>query len=526
MPTRCLCIKQLICRSITGVLCCEKGAVSPFIVFVFIGAALATGFAVDTTRMVADKSQLKRATDAAAVAVAREYTLGKEDFAERSVEIARQYVLNNLGMDANLAGAGEGVEVMRGESAAGNITFSVAASFNSATSTSGFAEREIRVESVAEVRVANTEVALAIPNTLSESGAEMAVLRRLGKDFAEELIANSSNTWLSLVPYSQSVNVYDDRHANRVTAWSTNGALNPVELSSLFKTGYTGLADRRIPDRRAKLLCVYRGLNRGENYFWDQPPSGAFQIYYRHDLPENGSPGAPPISWVGPNPDFGEATGVNDTRWMVADKGCPNAALLPLTNDLDEINDRLDEMSARFNVNYAIAMGWAGMALAPEFRGSAGWDIDEDLPQDFDEGKGENQKAIILLVKSTDQLWFDSDAYNAHVGQKIDGGSETGTDVSALITERFRNLCTSFRARNLKFYLIVTGSDEGTEDIASASEFRKVAGAGLRACVDGDENLTYFGGATFQESEALFSNRLSEIVQDLRTAGGFVRLIK
>ena len=60
---------------------------------------------------------------------------------------------------------------------------------------------------------------------------------------------------------------------------------------------------------------------------------------------------------------------MNDTRWMVADRGCPHAALLPLTNDLGKIGDRLDQMSTRFNTNHAIAMGWAG---DPSFRAPMG----------------------------------------------------------------------------------------------------------------------------------------------------------
>jgi hypothetical protein len=507
----------------------QRGGIAPFMVLALTGALMAAAYTVDVTRMASDASQLKRATDAAALAVAREYVRLGDDFAEVRDTLAEDYVRANLGMDAHLKETLDTVTVTEGRNGDGNLTFRIEAGFVSPPTLGGSEARPVTVHSTAELRVAFTEVALALPNTLSEDGANLSALRRIGKEFAENLIGDSDNTWLALVPYSQAVNVYDAGHPGRITDWAISSALRPVELTSLFRLGYKGLHDARIPDRKARLLCMYRGLNRGENYFWDEAPSGRFHIYYRHDLPENGSPGAAAISWVGPNPDFGQANGVEDTRWMVADKGCPSAALLPLTNDLDEIGGRLDQMSTRFNVNYAIAMGWAAMALAPSFRDSGGWGLDGDLPQDFDDGSGERLKVVILLANSTDQRWFDTDSYNAYVGQKIDGDSDLGGGESSVVTQRFANLCSSFRARRLKFYLIVTGNDEAADEngqITSASDFRRIAGAGLQVCAEKESDLTYLSGADFVASESAIKARLETIVRELRQAGGFIRLIE
>ena len=137
-------------------------------------------------------------------------------------------------------------------------------------------------------------------------------MRRLTREFASDVFGTrpDGRTWLALVPYSQSVNVYDAEDSNRILRWATPAALRPVELRSLF-TRYAGLNDRRIPDRRANLLCMYRGLARGQNYFWDQAPSGQFKIHYRHDLPQNGSPGA-----------LRRASVLN--RWQTASNPTPN----------------------------------------------------------------------------------------------------------------------------------------------------------------------------------------------------------
>lgn len=500
---------------------------------VLIGMLMAGGFAVDSMTLNTDTSQLKRATDAAALALGRTHPEYKDDSASQQ-EMAEQYVRANLGLNSAVLDNLGAVSVSMGSSTAGNTTYKVSVTVTNVPLLIGAGNRELTISSTSEVRQMSTEVALAIPNTLSETASNLTVLRRLGKHFAESLIGDSTNTWLALVPYSQSVNVYDAKNTGRIRNWASTAALKPVELTSLFNTGYSGLADNRMPDRISKLLCMYRGLNRGQNYYWDEAPSGQFQIYYRADLPGNDlAYGITPytISWVGPNPMFGAATGVNDTRNLIADRGCPSAPLLPLTNDMSEINERLDAMSTRFNVNYAIAMGWAAMALAPEFRGSAGWNLDDDLPKDFDDGSDERIKAIVFLVNSSGNTddsvnWFDSDGYNAYVSKAIDGADSSNTNTDALITERFTNLCSSFKAHNLKFYLIVTGQDESEDGDTGASKFRTVAGAGLAGCADSSTDLTYLNGVDFVASEGAIQDRLDSIVEELQQQSNFVRLIE
>ncbi|MHC8285487.1 hypothetical protein ACYZUD_01320 [Pseudomonas sp. XS1P51] len=514
----------------------QRGSVYPMMLLVMGGMLLAGGFAVDSVALNSDTSQLKRATDAAALALGRSYSPDEDGSGDQQT-MAQQYVRANLGLNsAVLANLGT-ITVTSGTSSAGNNTFKVSATLTNVPLVLNTGNRDVTISSTSEVRQVSTEVALALPNTTAENSANLAALRRLGKTFAQDLIGDSSNTWLSLVPYSQSVNVYDPNQTGRIRSWAASGALNPVELTSLFQSGYGSLADRRMPDRIANLLCMYRGLDRGENYFWDEAPGGRFKVYYRADLAANGSPGAEPISWIGPNPAFGEANGANDTRYLVADRGCPHAQLLPLTNNQQDISARLDKMTASFNVNFAIAMGWSAMALAPEFRGSSGWALEDDLPKEFDDGTNERIKAIVFLVNSTDMNWFDSDAYNAYVGESIDGSASTpgsasattGSINQALITQRFTSLCNSFRAHNLKFYLIVTGSDESTGDSdssASGSTFRRVAGAGLAACAEQSADLTYLNGADFVASEGAIQARLESIIEELRQQSNFVRLIE
>ncbi|MCS3430169.1 Tad domain-containing protein [Klebsiella sp. BIGb0407] len=523
-------------RSIAQLYRQEEGAGTAFLVLGTMGLLLSGAFVVDTINATGDAAQIKRATDAAAWAIGNQVVVShteNQTFDEQDMaELAYQYVAHNLGMNTKLSSqiTRENVTVVRGEDDGAKQTYTVSVSFNSAPDLLKFNSVMQEILSQAEVRTASLEVALAIPNTLTENGANMAALRRMGNSFAQALVNSNDNAWLSLVPYSQSVNVYDPDHTNRIREWGQPGALNPIELTTLFQAGYGSLADRRMPDRRYNRLCLFRGLDRKDNYFWDEAPGGQFGIYYRHDLPVNSSINYN-ISWVGPNPMFGQAGGVNDTRFLIVDHGCPVAPLLPLSNDLNKISERLSEMTAGFNVNFAIAMGWAAMALAPNFRGEEGWGLPDSLPKDFSEGKSDRVKAIVLLVNSTDMRWFDSDGYNAYNGQAVDGcqGETDGCNDETLITQRFADLCDSFRARDLRFFLIVTGTDDAEDEdgqVPSASAFRRIAGTGLNKCAVKSSDLSYFNGANFVESENKMTERLASIVEELQQQSSFVRLVK
>lgn len=519
----------------------KQRGVSAIVILLFIAGAVAFAFfASDASRMTADATQLKRATDAAAIAS----TLALIENPKVNTQVfAERYVKANLGMDqealspalivttsAVAVGADKGIRV--------------SASFLAEPLLAGAAGEIVEVHSAAVAHLNTVEVALTLPNTLLEADGNIATLQRLGKHFAQELLSRREKTWLALVPYSQSVNVSPDytnptsrtplgpspAHQQRLTSWTTSSALRPVELTSLFRRGYTGLGDRRLPDRRTNLLCIFRGLGPGQNYDWDRPPTGQFKVYYRADLPENGSPGADPVRWLGPNPMFGQATGADDARWMVADRGCPSAPLLPLTDDMRAIEERLSQMSARFNVNYAIAMGWSAMALSPAFRGAAGWNLPDELPKKFLDDDGNSYKAIVLLVNTTGQRWFDSDAYNAWVNTGLENTAMTN-DVT---TRRFSNLCRSLRERKVRFFMIAVGEDgvpnqdlgaEG-ESINAATVFQKIAGSGLAVCAEKDTDLVYLTGKDFKASEDEVKKHLDQILHEIRNKSAHVRLIE
>ena len=517
-------IRSLRYRRSQAIIARQHGSVAPFLALGLAGALMATAFALDSSFLIDNAAQLKRATDAAALAVGNEYVLDNRTSQQELQQLAFSYVHNNLGMDSELAKAitDDAITLTQTESDNEHVRFQVAIDYQPTSTLLNTGAEPVLVQSTAEVFSHPVEIALMLPNTLSEESADISALRRMGKKFAEELLQDSNQLWLSIVPYSQSVNIFDANDAGRIQRWARPGALTPIELTSLFRTGkISNLADMRFPDRRANLLCMYRGLAARQNFDWDEPPAGQFKIYYRHDLPENGSPGAPPVSWVGPNPDFGQANGTNDTRWIVADKGCPNAALLPLTNNQNEIDERLDEMSTRFNVNYAIAMSWAAAALSPQMRGATGWG-DTRLPLDFDEdNSGKNTKIIIMLANTTGN-WFDTDAYNFDADESSDG--ETGTDGSRQFAQqRFIDLCNSFRQRNLKFHFI--GVRPGDPADFGRQLFDQIAGPGLEVCAEDGGSMQFADATNFAEGRPQIESLLDNIIKDIARTN-YVRLVE
>ena len=508
----------------------ETGAGTAFYVLGTMALLVSAAFIVDTSTATGDATQIKRATDAAALAVAHQATINGEEYdPEQIKELAYQYVKNNLGLNNTLDNklTREDITVTEGRKTDTRKTYKVEASFTTQPSLLNLGARKQAVYSTAEVINRPTEIAFMMPVTGEMSDADIRALKSVSRKFVERMLSSADgkrdNLWLSLVPYSQSVNVYDAEDTNRIRRWATPTALNPIELTTLFRAGYRGLDDRRIPDRRANLLCMYRGLGAEENFFWDEPPVAQFGVYYRHDLPQNGSPGAEPISWIGPNPDFGQASGVNDVRWMVADRGCPNAALLPLTNEETKLEQRIAQFTPRFNVNYAIAMGWAAAALSPNMRGSEGWG-DAKLPLDFNQdGKGDGQKVIVMMANTVGN-WFDTDSYNFKRNQF---SGSTGTDVSRQFArKRFRDLCASFRNRNLKFYFV--GIRPGDPEDFGRNLFDEEATPVLLICTEGEKRMSFVDGAGFgaEGVEDQLIQRLNRIASQIETEGGYVRLVE
>ncbi|MCE0495925.1 hypothetical protein [Vibrio salinus] len=507
----------------------QSGSVLPLTVLVFAGALTAVAYSLDTTRTVDSISQVKRATDTAALAIGyKEMANTNGDDNEALRALASGYILSNLGLDSELADQVDtsSVQVVKSEADSGSVTYKVSVRVTAESSVLGAESKEEVISSTVEVMSRPTEVALMLPNSYYESNSDISALKRLANEFAQDFISDDSQSdsngyrWLSLVPYSSAVNVYDNDHPARIQQWSGTN-LKPPELRSLFNSGKAShLNDTRIPDRVAHLLCLYRGLDKDENYYWDRSVNEQFSLFYRVADPSFGSPGATPISWVGPNPYlWPEFSGAIGTRWMLADKGCPNTPVLPLTNNLNKISERLNMMTPRNNVNYAIAMGWAAVTLSPRMRGNSGWG-DLELPLDFS-SDDQNYKAIVMLAHIKGSQ-LDTDRYNFRQ-QAYESELASGANRKSIAKQRFISLCKSFRRRNLHVYFV--GVRSGNTADTGRKTYEQYMAPGMKICTEGEDNIHFVSASGFSDGETQLEDVLENIAKDVQK-NYYVRLIE
>ena len=120
--------------------------------------------------------------------------------------------------------------------------------------------------------------------------------------------------------------------------------------------------------------------------------------------------------------------------------------------------------------------------------------------------------------------WFDTDSYNFKRNQF---SGSTGTDVSRQFArKRFRDLCASFRDRNLKFYFV--GIRPGDPEDFGRNLFDEEATPGLLICTEGEKRMSFVDGAGFgaEGVEDQLIQRLNRIASQIETEGGYVRLVE
>ncbi|MCJ2058188.1 hypothetical protein MKL09_16695 [Methylobacterium sp. J-048] len=390
-------------------------------------------------------------------------------------------------------------------------------------------------------------------------------MTRIAQGFAESAMRDDGHVYMSVVPYSQNVNVYDAKRPNRPRNWARADALKPEELEDwnfFDETGIKDLASPDTPDALGKRFCPLRGLNLGENYFWDHAPAGHFYISYWVWEKSAVPPGYdfPWKDWFSKprptNDDFGcdektrqeainlgqedckrsdeELDFFREIKTMIANKGCPATPVLPLQNRLEDITSELILLKKQHifykgltagNLNFGFALGWGAMTLAPAFRGSDGWGGDPQVPRDFDSGNGEHQKAIVMLMKTEmDSFFSDSDASTAVPGNISATTDHTPNDMP----KRYKALCDSLRAsgHRIRVFLLVAGGQSENLGLSNTKSFDEGGRKGFQFCAEKPSDISSYNSDAFNDVEGAMTSRLGEIAGELKQRGSFVRLMQ
>jgi len=495
----------------------RRGAAAVTALLLLAGSMAVVSYVVVSSRMTADAAQLKHATDAAAMATSRAYA---RDSSTDVQEMAERYVQANLGFD-NEQLNNQLVVSVEPYTYDDYDGFRVSAKFTAEASILGGDDQEVTVSSAAVAVYNPVELAVVLPNTSSSTSGELTALKQIVMYLAEEFIEDKEDRWMSLVPFSETVNIWDDDHPNRMREWAATDALKPDGLYMLFRKnnyGIASLASRKMPNNQTERIGAYRGLFVEECYNWTEAPQGSF--YYRYtgtSAPTVNYPGQPYITYYGPPVTSCSKFGNNDLRIIVADPGIPTAPVLPLTNDLDEIEARLDMMEPGDFENHIIGLGWGAKTLAPAFRGSTGWG-DEDHPLDFSSDTESNIKAIIMLAKPANDH-CDSDYYNFYPCNNPYGAME----LDEVSQERTQYLCTDLKDHDIKFYFIGVGE----KSAGSRTIFEKYILPELQdKCASSPGDATFLDSSSFAAGLGDIEERLDEIIGELEAASSYARLVE
>nr|WED68028.1 pilus assembly protein TadG-related protein [Pectobacterium colocasium] len=150
----------------------ENGAGTGFYVLGAMALLVTAAFIVDTSTATGDATQIKRATDAAALAVGHQATINGEEYSqEETNKLAYEYVKNNLGMNKALSEKlvmGD-VAVTEGRNSDTRKTYTVTVAFETKPSLLSLGTRKQEVYSISEVINRPTEIC---PCHASDGGYE------------------------------------------------------------------------------------------------------------------------------------------------------------------------------------------------------------------------------------------------------------------------------------------------------------------------------------------------------------------
>ncbi len=502
----------------------QRGAIAPFAILMMAGILLTAAYVQDTVRMDANSRQLKRATDAAAMALGKEWLKQNAGFDEVRDQMASEYIHANLGLDTALALTLEEVTVTE-SNRKNNPAFTVSARFTARGDLTGFGHHSIAISSTAEVISTSQEIALVLDSSMTlvsslglNTDAQLhadAVLhfvdQLFGQDDQGTVNRERENLYISVVPFSNGVNLYDDDKPisgqTRLTQWTLPGALRPDE--DHYRLGSRGFYDRYgdltnlvYPDRRAKRQGFYRGTdNLNRRWVWEPSPAEQpFRLLAR--MTDTNAEANRPLAsesryFTLSTTGSGEFGGL---QTISTDVGLPNTPVLPLTSSYSDIIDRVQRIKGDWEIWPMPGILWGGSTLSPSWRGEGGWG-DSVLPKDYtQDSSGEiHNKSLVLFME-----WFDGFAWD-HI--------DTAED--------YINVCRHFEEQGIVFYAIVRVLQPG--DLDKAQGGSDVApSAWLEPCTGGGERLQVIStSADLEQLEDAFD----AVYDDMTYSNAYVRLI-
>ncbi len=415
----------------------------------FLAILVLAGAAVDFGRQETAERELTAAVDAAAIAGAR--MAMTSDDADQIKAHALVYLKDNFKMSEMSSHEITVVDNKIFVSAKADIKTTI-------LGLGGVPKFHIKSEAVAQYGRAGTlEIALVLDTSLSMDGAPLAALKDASTGLANSIIVDGNNdTRISIVPFGNFVNI-GTQHRN--ASWldlsgeySQNVSKCEITWSSYREAGCTETTEP----------CVRDGVNT-TCPAWDCSGTSTPAETCRTETQEH--------KWWGCVNSRGRPRNIEDSGYVSekvpgyirTDMWACGAPILPLTSDLSDIEDAIDDLSPAGETYMTTGLTWGYRALSPN--------------RPFDEGvafptsAGSMDEKVLILMSdgaNTRSLGSNSEHWEVNI-----------TDANTTTLDA----CTEIKDAGIEIYTVAFNlPDTNTRDL-------------LQDCASEDKNFLIADGA-------------------------------
>lgn len=426
-------------RRMTGAFADRRANVAMLFGLAAVPLMGAVGLAIDGGRAYLVQNRMAKALDAAGLAAAR------VALSDRAAADAQRF------FDANFPKGYLGAsKVVVGYSTDANVDFiTLSAQTTIPTvimSILGF--ETLTVAETAKIQRLNRglELALVLDTTGSMSSTQMTWLRDSANALVNILFGPDDELdtlWISVVPYTSTVNIGGDR-----TAWLSPADGVRTGASDFGPTSWKGCVMARDPT-----------LGRDKS---DDPPTVApFTSFLYPDGVDN--------DWILEDGSYSLNTARsagNTGRGPNLGCGIP---VTPLTNTKSVVKAAIDALQpwSRGGTASNLGMVWGWRTISPRWRGAWGGTTPDSQPLDY--GDPLMDKAVVLMTDGLNQFFnVDGDSETDYTGYgRLSDLGVTNRDAGIeLLNNKLKDSCESMKKEGIIIYTITFGvNDEATRGV-------------------------------------------------------------
>jgi Flp pilus assembly protein TadG len=477
--------KLCIGKNLRKLWSCDSGAVAPLVGVCAIMLVGAVAVAVDVGRGQVAQSKLQAALDSAGLAAGAVVSQTLDD--ETLKDEGWKYLQENFAgqtIDATITYEDFDVELSDDDRL---VTLTARASLPT-TFMKIFGHDTMNVAARTEItrEMTGLEIVLVLDVTGSmcqPNCAKRDAMRTGAKNLVEKMLGDASENnvddlFIGIVPFSQAVNIGTTR-TGWLSDWATRSAQDNCvgwNHANWSHTHSAGENPRYCPTNGPNVSTRTWPLTLVDDWMFSSNAGWYFQhawggcVEARHvdgedvtDTPpsEAGFPAyfAPDTSSSGGN-DWRSSSGayqVNSSR--SANKGCPPAVVVPMTNDKATLDTAIDNLNVAGYTMLPVGASWGWRMLSPKWEGLWGGDMDaNNLPLPYDEPLMD--KVIVFMTDGDNDMPPAGDPTYLAYGRLSDGylGTTNETAAQAELDSRFAQICQAMEDEGIKIYTISLGA--------------------------------------------------------------------